>query len=476
MNTFTKNVKVVEDRKGFTENGAVAYEASGSALVDLFFSVGASRGKDLSGKFNAAIMENQELAVRIMLWARDVRGGAGERQTFRSFLNYLETRDPDLAIRLLPKVVELGRFDDILFFKEEKVRKAAFDFYANALRSNDMGIFGLAAKWCPRIKSSKGDVGRALARHMEMTDRNFRKMLASLTKVVESDMCKKEWSNINYSHVPSVAASRYRKAFFKNDKERYEAYVESLKKGDKDVKVNASAIFPHDVLKSAGWGSLTATERQFIIQQWNALPTYALESVLPLIDVSGSMGTPIDKSGTTAMQVAIGLGLYASERQNGAFKDVIMTFSERPDLMKVSGDILAKVDRTHRGPWGMNTNIELAFQKILEHGRSHNVPVEDMPKTLLILSDMQFDQCIKEPSATAYENMRKEFVAAGYDVPRVIFWNLNDRGSNIPVKFNQNGTGLISGYSVSIMKSFLNGVDTPYKMMQNTVMNDRYSF
>lgn len=484
MNTFTKNLTAVNSNRTRTENGAATFDSSGSALTDLFFAIGASRGKDITNLFVRALSEDKDIAIRTMLWARDVRGGSGERQTVRNLLQYLESTDPEMVIRLIPKIAELGRFDDLFIFKTAPVKLAAFGFYREALMQGN----GLAFKWAPREKSAKRDIAREFMKFLEMSPTRYRKFLASNTKVIEQNMCAKDWTGINYSHVPSVASARYRKAFYKNDADRYAAYVQALTKPEtavEKVKVNASAIFPYDVIKnlfdeygySYGRKSINETDRNLIRAQWKALPTVSLNNVLPVVDVSGSMMTPVSGS-TQALHISVGLGLYLTERQEGAFKNVICSFSERPALYTVSGEIDQKIKHAMSMQWGMSTNLEAAFKLILDHAVKHNVPQHEMPKTLLILSDMEFNQCVQGGSKdTLYENARKQFNKAGYNLPQVVFWNLNARNRNNPVEFNTSGTALISGYSPNVAKALMEGdVPNPLAMLKKTVMKERYDY
>ena len=242
MSTFVNAVKNQEAR---TENGMKARKDTKNALVDLFYKIGASRGKNIIPDFSAALVENPELAVRIALWARDARGGAGEREIFRQILKYLETSNPEIVEKVIPKVPELGRWDDLLNFDSTEFKFKAYDAIGTALRNQN----GLCAKWMPR----KGQLAAELRTALGMSPKQYRKTLVNLTKVVESKMCAKDWDGINFSHVPSVASARYKKAFWRNAAEAYGSYVASLVKGDDPkVKVNAGAVYPYDVLKEIG--------------------------------------------------------------------------------------------------------------------------------------------------------------------------------------------------------------------------------
>lgn len=470
MNTF---VNAVANQEARTTNGMKARKSTASAAVDLFFKVGASRGKNIVPDFTAAFVENKDLALRIAAWVRDVRGGAGERQIFRDILSYLETADPESAKALLHKVPELGRWDDLFVVKSEYLKREAYTMLGDALREKN----GLAAKWTPR----KGPIAAEIRAFFGMSPKFYRKSLVEMTKVVETQMCAKDWDNINFSHVPSVAASRYKKAFYRNT-DTYAAYVESLIKGDNpEVKVNASAIFPYDVLKGriGHYGnSFSKTELDLIQKQWEALPNYVGDAnILPLVDVSGSMTVPAGKNTKlSCLEVAVSLGLYLADKNVGKFKDTFLTFSTSPQLVTLRGDINSKIDQMVRSKWEMSTNLNAAMQKILDVAVNGNVPQEEMPSMLLILSDMQFNQCARHDDS-ALEMIARKFESHGYQMPKVVFWNLNAH-DNAPVKFDTSGTALVSGFSPSIVKPLLAGNMedfTPESIMLKTIMQDRYA-
>jgi hypothetical protein len=468
MNAF---VNAVANQEARTANGMKARKSTAKATVDLFYKIGASRGKDITRDFTAALVENQDVALRIAQWARDVRGGAGERQLFRDILVHLEKRDPDLALVLLKKVPEVGRWDDIFVFQNPVLKSAAYTMLGDALRERN----GLAAKWTPR----KGKIAAEIRAFFGMSPKQYRKSLVALTKVVETQMCANDWDNINFSHVPSVASRIYKKAFNRHSP-AFAEYVAKLVSGDKTVKVNASAIFPHDVLKGvigSYRAKLDKTETDHVIAQWDALPNYVGDaSIMPIVDVSGSMSCPAGKNtGVTCMDVSISLGLYLADKNKGVFKDTFLTFSDKPELVTLKGNIVEKVDQMSRSDWNMSTNLHAAMNKILSVAVKGNVPASDMPAMLLILSDMQFNQCARY-DASAMEMIERKFEAAGYSVPQIVFWNLNS-SDNVPVKADKSGAALVSGFSPSIMTSLLAAdLDqfTPEGIMLKTVMNSRY--
>ena len=469
MNAF---VTAIANQEARTANGMKARKSTAKATVDLFYKIGASRGKNIVGDFTAAYVENADVALRIAQWSRDVRGGAGERQLFRDILVHLEKRDPDTALALLKKVPEIGRWDDIFVFTTPALKSAAYTMLGDALRASN----GLAAKWTPR----KGKIAAEVRAFFGMSPKQYRKSLVALTKVVETQMCAGDWDNINFSHVPSVAARNYKKAFGRNTP-KFAEYVAALVKGTPGVKVNANAIFPHDVLKGLvstyGRKTLSKTELDHITAQWNALPNYVGDaSILPIVDVSGSMSTPAGGKGdVTCMDISISLGLYLADKNKGVFKDTFLTFSDKPALTTLKGDIVQKIDQMSRSDWGMSTNLHAAFTKILDVAVKGKAPQSDMPAMVLILSDMQFNQCVKHDDS-AMDMIERKYAEAGYNMPKVVFWNLN-AGDNVPVKSDKSGAALVSGFSPAIMASLL-GADveqfTPEGIMLKTVMVPRY--
>jgi hypothetical protein len=342
----------------------------------------------------------------------------------------------------------------------------------DALRAQN----GLAAKWTPR----KGEVAREIREFFGMSPKFYRKSLVALTNVVETQMCAKDWDAINFSHVPSVASARYKKAFNRNTT-KFAEYVAALVKGeDPTVKVNAAAVYPYDVLKginsySNNYGK---TELDHIVAQWNALPNFVGDAnILPLVDVSGSMCCPAGgKSTTTCMDVAVSLGLYLAEKNQGKFKDTFLTFSDKPELKTLQGNIVEKMHQMVKSDWGMSTNLHKAFEKILDVAVQGEVPQSEMPEMVLILSDMQFNQCVRNDDS-AMEMIQRKYAAAGYAVPQVVFWNINS-SDNVPVKADKSGAALVSGFSPAIMKALL-AADmaefTPEGIMLKAVMSDRYA-
>lgn len=489
MNKFTAAIDAIatkelkKENKTTTENGAKAFKSTLNANLDFFSSAGASRGKSVLTQFTQAYREDADIALRNALYLRDIRGGAGERDAFREVLTWLASQHPKVLVDslFLEKVAEVGRWDDLLLLVDRKVDRRVLSkvvsLYKDALNNGNR----LAAKWAPRkCNPARNDFAAIILRQeFGWTPKFYRKRLVELTEVVETKMCAKEWDTINFNHVPSKAMTLYSRAFLRNATTEFNMYKEGLSEGTS--KVNASAVFPHDIYVAL---QRDTSNDQVFESQWDALPNYIPEgiNILPMIDVSGSMEKLVPKTSISCMDVAIGLGLYVTEKTTGDFKGHFLTFSEQPRFSRLPDhNILSlrdKFDFVRNSKWGYSTNINLAFKEILNVAKAYNVPQEDMPQYLLILSDMQFDSA--DNNKSGFGMAKEAYKKAGYELPRIIFWNLNDYG-NKPVTFDKEGTALISGYSPSVVKAVLSAdfsdaeKFTPLTMMLDTLMNDRYN-
>lgn len=460
-----------------TENGMATLTTSMDSVTDLFFKIGASRGKfsALKATLSKAFAENLDMAIRVVLWARDARGGAGERQLFKDAIKFaFDTGSitKEQGDRIVARIPELGRWDDLYAFIGTPSENAALELFAGALRSGN----GLAAKWSDR----KGPNAVKMRNAMGMSPKQYRRLVVDNTNVVEQLMCAKQWDSIEFGKLPSVAAARYQKAFWRNAESAYRKYVESLTKGE--AKINAGAVYPYDVIKSARYGDSVVSEKQ-----WEALPDYMEgtenRGILPVVDVSGSMTCPAggygSKSNVTCLDVALSLGLYLSERNRGVFKDQFVTFSNKPQLVKLSGSLRQRLTQMERSHWEMNTDLEAVFKLLLDSAVRHKVPESEMPETILILSDMQFDAATRvynRRNPTANEMIEQMYSNAGYNMPKVVYWNINSK-SGVPVEFDKSGTALVSGFSPAIMKSIIRSENfTPIEVMKTAVMVDRYDW
>jgi len=471
-----KLLDALQTKNTLTENGMVTNSSSLNECVNLFFQIGAMRGQDkarLINMFIKAYEEDSLTSMKILFWVRDIRGGAGERQIFKDIITYLANTRTEMMRKNLCLISEFGRWDDLLSLFGTPLQNDALLLISDALKESN----GLVAKWLPRPNVNnreKKKQANILRIFLKLTPGAYRKMLAESSKTVEQLMCANEFGKINYSHVPSRAMSDYMRAFGKRDGERFTLFIESVKKGD--VKINAGAVYPYDIVKNLKFGNSDGADAQ-----WGALPNYLEnnnESFLPVVDVSGSMECPAGNNpNVTCMDVAISLGLYISERNEGAFKDSFITFSERPALEVLKGSLSERYKQLSRADWCMSTNIEKVFTTILNSAVSNNVPQSEMPTMVLILSDMEFNQGIRGNwDKSAQEIFKSKFSEAGYKIPKIVYWNIQSRNSNFPVQFNKEGTCLVSGFSPSLLTSLLSGKDlTPHSMMMEVINSERYS-
>jgi hypothetical protein len=478
MNAFVNGATSVKASKkdARTANGAVTRSTSGQAHVDLFAVIGSARNaqNDVVKLFDKAYAADKATALRVALWARNVRGGAGERDAFRNIVRRLSDIDSKVAAKLIPFMPVFGRWDDAI--ESLPLVSPLFAQAADNLKLAIDNGDGLAAKWTPR----KGAVAVALRQHWGMAPKQYRKYLVNNTKVVETLMCNKEWEAIEFDKLPSLASMRYQTAFKRNAPNAYTRFEKKLVSGE--VTVNAGTLFPHDLVANVQRGSGSAV---VLDAQWKALPDYLAGRVgkaLVLSDTSSSMSRTIGGTSASALQVSIALGLYISERQVGPFKDLVLTFADNSDFHKVVGSTLQERVRSLAGSrWGGTTNFQSSFKEILRVAKANNVPAADMPELLIVLSDMEFNAA---DGRTNFGAAKKQFADAGYKMPTIVFWNLNARAGNNPVKFDTDGTAMVSGYSPAILEAILGGkfditipdapAITPFDVMNAAIFNEVY--
>lgn len=474
----TTLLNALQTENALTENGMTTNTSSLNHCVDFFFTAGASRGVDknkIRDKFIKAYNEDKLIAIKLLFYLRDIRGGAGERQIFRDLASYMAKNHSESLVKNVNLIPEYGRWDDILSLLGTELEGSALSTIKAGL-TND-STKGLVSKWLPRPtvrNKSKKAKAETIRKYLKMSPKEYRKMLAELSNTVEQAMCSKDWNVIDYNKLPSKAMANYMKAFSKNDKDRFLKYKESLTKGT--GKVNAGAVYPYDIVKSLRHGG----EEVVSNAQWLALPNYLLgnnEILLPMCDVSGSMDCAAGQNkNVTCMDVCISLGLYISERNVGPFKDAFLTFSSKPEIEILKGTLSERLAQLKRSDWSMSTNLEAAFDMVLKQAVKHNVPASEMPTTIIILSDMEFNSATgHSDNPTANTMIRRMYEEAGYIVPKIVYWNLNARNDNFPVKFDENGTSMVSGFSPSILTSVLSGKSmTPIDMMLDVVNSERY--
>ena len=429
-----------------TTNGAITNQTSGKECLDLFQRIGNMRHHDrlhILEDFNKAYTDDKELATQVLFWARAARIGSGERKTFHTILSEIGKTSPDFISDNAKTIAELGYWKDLIDYLY--IPKVVSTF-AQAIRDKDR----LACKWAPRKCAVIRD-------ELKMTNKEYRKWLKEHSETVEQTMSMKRWGKVEYSSVPGSAMRKYSRAFDKNDSQRFGDWKE-----DKTSKASVSATYPHEVLK--------CDDSALADKLWSNLPDLLSESeenILPMIDVSGSMmGEPL--------AIAISLGMYLSERTKGEFKDMFLTFDDNPELVKITGDsVLTRLSKIRSSNWGMNTDFTKAYQHILDVAVKHDVVPESMPSMLLVLSDMQFDDSqggyYGSKSMTHFGHMKKVYEDAGYELPKIVFWNL-DAHMGTPAECSDDSVAMVSGYSPSIMKAVLNAENfTPMDVMMEAL-------
>ena len=483
-----------------SENGAVMYKTTGTALLDLMWRTPSLRTLDqskmdgISQILYSAYQENPTLFAKYLFYLRDVRGGMGERNSFRNIFLWLLANN-NKAVELLKFVPEYGRWDDLVWLlcntNSEKVKTEITFIIGNQLKmdlypNDEQSKPSLLAKWLPSTnagRKSKSDAVKLITwlnkcgfSYHEATYRKALSELRKKLKVVEINVAAKTYGDINYSAVPSVANTYYGKLFLKYDETRRRDYLESVFSGKK--KINAGVVFPHDIYKNI---KREKTEENDTYEaMWNNLPNMVEEnsSTLVVRDGSGSMRSALLGSTTTsALDVSSALSIYFAERLNGEFHNKFITFSKNPQLVDF-GDMVSICDKKnflfHYNDFS-NTDIEKVFKLVLSTAISKKIPQEEMPANILIISDMEFDCCAKSNDSILFEAIEKMYNRNGYELPRLIFWNVNSRTNSIPMTTNKNGVVLISGYSVNCCKMVLNGEFNPYDALVSVLSAERYN-
>lgn len=476
-----------------THNGALSNSTSGSSLLDFFGKAGALRSSEDSeviALFRAAYAEDKTLALKILFYSSDIRGGQGERRLFRVCFRWLAENDSKVAKKLLKLIPEYRRWDDAGEALEgTELESDALKSIASQLRTDSKAeLPTLAAKWAWSEQASS-DTTRRLAyklrKQLDMSSRDYRKLLSGLREkinVVERFMCDGDWEKIDFSRVPSRAALLYKAAFNKHQSDRYSKFLTKVEKGEE--KINSAALYPYDIVREIMKKS--GNDARTLEVQWKALPDMLADNPhngLVVADVSGSMqsagyyknGSKLVEGTVRPIDVCLSLAIYFAERNVGVFKDHFLTFSSDSKLQKLKGETLQeKIANLNQAAWGMSTNVQSAFKSILTAATRDKVPAKDMPKVVYIISDMQFDVAVESNSMTNLEAIRVQYENAGYKVPALVFWCVNAH-SDIPVTVNDKGVCIVSGASPSILKTVLSGKTvTPMDVLLQTVNVDRY--
>lgn len=498
MNTFMNQLRQDTNYKN-TENGAVAHKSTNSAVYDLFALGAAYRNRtneDCILLFKNAFEENQSLALKCLFWIRDCRGGAGERRFFRVAFRWLALNYPSRVENLVSYLPEYGRYDDLFSLLDTPLENCVIDIIKRQLSadidSESNGI-SLISKWLPSENASNSDTiarARKIRKALNLTSKQYRQMLSKLrtkVNVLEKLMSANEWDKIEFDKIPSRAGVIYKNAFARRDiiAKKYKTFIM-----DNNTKVNASVLYPYEIVhKAIRDGKKNEVIRETLNKYWKNLPDYLDGKeckLLCVIDTSFSMTSKIggySYNTPVPIDAAISLGMYCAERIQGPFKDHFITFSRRPHLVKIEGiDFVDKADRIFQNVINDNTNLTAVFDLLLKTIKRDNVKVEDVPETIVIISDMEIDRAFnsdpfsfESPISTSFstdmENLRLEWEKEGIKFPRLVYWNVDARNNTI-LDLGPN-VSLVSGLSSTIFKSILSGKNG-YDLMIETITTERY--
>jgi len=468
-----------------TENGAVTYRTTHSDCLDLFATIGAIRRaseEEIISRFKKAYTEDPDIAMKILFYARDIRGGLGERRIFRTILKWLADEHPASVRKNIEYIAEYGRFDDLMVLIDTVCEKDALLYIKNQLNMDLQALeqntpVSLLGKWLPSINTSNQEAvlkAKKIARYLKMDDKTYRKTLVKLRhaiKIIENNLRTYDYT-FDYEKQPSKAMYKYRQAFLRYDWERYEQFLNAVKTGS--AKLHTDTLTPYEIIRPFFGKCISAEEKNAIDVTWNAQKDYTNgENALVVIDGSGSM-----YGGTSPLpaSVALSLGIYFAERNTGAFHNHFITFSEKPKLVEIKGkDIFQKVSYCEKFNEVANTNLYKVFKLILNTALKHNVPQAELPSTLYIISDMEFDYCTEDAGKTNFKAAKRLFESHGYKLPRVVFWNVASRNRQQPVTMNEQGVALVSGCTPNIFSMVTDKDLNPYSCMMEILNKERYA-
>lgn len=468
-----------------TENGALTYGSTMNHCLDLFVTIGGLRNVDeteIIKRFVRAYAENPDIAMKVLFYARDVRGGLGERRVFRTILKFLCENHAASVKKNLAGIVEFGRYDDMLVLVDTPCESVAIELLKGQLEKDVRALqancneISLLAKWLPSVNTSNADkvrLGRKLAKAFGMSEKEYRKTLSALRKqidIIENYLREVDYS-FDYEKQPSKAMLKYRKAFGKHDNARYTAFMDRVSKNE--ATLHTGTLMPYEVIRPFYVSRVSETEAASLDVTWNAMEDFVGDqNSLVVVDGSGSMysyGNP--KPATVAQS----LGLYFAERNKGAFANHFITFSTRPQLIEVKGKtLLEKLQYISSFNEVADTNVQAVFELILRAAVRNNVPANEMPERIIIVSDMEFNCCAQNSDMTNFEYARTRFEEAGYHLPKVVFWNVASRKLQLPVTKNEQGVILVSGCNARLFQQVLADNTDPYTYMMEVLGSERY--
>jgi hypothetical protein len=348
------------------------------------------------------------------------------------------------------------------------------------LRAEQEGrAVSLLAKWLPSINTSSHRTrayAYKLAKGFGMDERTYRKTLSRLraySNVLEVKLSASQWEQVDYAAVPAKANMKYDSAFARHDLERRTAYLEHVLEGNE--KLNFKGIMPYEIVhRIMGAGMFASGLKDDLLAElmWEKLVRdgfqndWGLEDCIVVADGSGSMYEKVGNTTVTAVEVANALAIYFAEQLKGVFHNKAITFSARPQFIAFDGAKSLKEKLQIMYEYGeiANTNIEAVFRMLLDMAVSNEVPKEELPKQILIISDMEFDEATQPDyyygsvltqrpfSPRLFNSIQKQYEAQGYQMPRLIFWNVCGRTDTIPMIKNGRGLCFLSGFSQNAMK------------------------
>lgn len=472
----------------YTENGALTNSHSGSFCLDLFFEAGAMRNvpeEEIAAAVTRAFAEDQEKTMKIIFFARDARGGLGERRFFRVAVRALAEYAPEAVERNIPYFAEYGRFDDLCVLLGTQCENAAVSEIKKQLDSDLEGMakdetISLLAKWLPSVNASSEETkktARSLAKKLGYSEKTYRQTLSKLRKyldILENRLRIYDYT-FDYSEQPSCAMFKYRKAFIRNDNERYTDFLNNVNSGKETL--NASVLYPYEVIRRCLKGSVSNADALSLETFWKSLPEYGKSgNSIAVIDGSGSM-TGAYYGNVRPIDVALSLGIYFAQHNKGAFAGHFITFSTNPRLVEIKGrDIVEQARFCYSFNEVSNTNIEKVFDLILSTAVTNKVKQSELPEKIYIISDMEFDYCVEGGNnAVLFNTMEEKFRKCGYKLPDIIFWNVNSHLGNFPVKMSQTGAALVSGCTPAIFDMAMSGEISPEKIMEDIIQKERYA-
>jgi len=477
--------------KTTTLNNAVTEATAGSALMDFFAQGGALRGvgkERANTLLSNAYDEDPLRAVKMAFYFRDIRGGQGERDTFRIHLEWLANNHPDSLSPNLEHIGHFGRFDDLYALMDTPLEDEALFAIRDQLEDDiESEHPSLLAKWMKSENTSSPEscaLGKKTRKYLGWTPKKYRQTLSALRSdidVVERKMCSGEWSDIDFSHVPSKAIMNYRNAFLKHDETRWKEFLEQVQEGTKTIK--SAALYPYDIIRKVLRENCDTNDKTVLDAQWKAMVEEFKSTIsgngIVVCDTSGSMFGYGDE--VAPIDVAVSLAILFAEINEGLFANKFITFSENPKIQSIKGkNIYEKAGNLSQADWGMSTNIQKVFDTLLKNATTMSIPQEEMPDTVYIISDMEFNEVeygiagINQTN-TNFEAIEAKYHAYGYKRPKLVYWNVDAKTQQSPVKADEAGTRLVSGCSPSILKSILTGnAFTPEDLMLEVIDDFRY--